>query len=138
METWRAARSIKALNAVEEAPAEVAEAAQAEAAQAEAAPAEVAPAEEAPAGNLTYAIMGLDEIDAELEEMVRAGVPRKEMRRRQVELMGPRLKVLEDAHEAWLLSEAQNNGRMPRPEEDIFLPPDTLQFFSVPARFRRQ
>ena len=63
METWRAARSIKALNAVEEAPAEVvpaevapaevAPAEVAEAAQAEAAPAEAAPAEEAPAGGGT-------------------------------------------------------------------------------------
>ena len=42
--------------------------------------------------------------------------------------MAPRLKALEGAHKAWLLSEAQKNGRLPLPEEDKFLTPDTPTF----------
>lgn len=47
--------------------------------------------------------------------------------------MALRLKELEDAHEAWLISEAQKNGRMPLPQEGKFLTPETRELFYLSA-----
>jgi hypothetical protein len=141
MESWRASKALRDratndnINTEEEALAEEA-------------PLEAAPQEEAPRveaqlavseyDNPTDAIMRMHEIDAELDIMRRAGHSRREISRRQSELMAPRLKALEDAHVAYLESKTKRGHRgIPRPEEDGFLDSESLQFFQVPARSRR-
>jgi hypothetical protein len=56
-------------------------------------------------------IMRMHEIDAELDIMQRAVRSRKEIRRRQRELMAPRLKVLENTHVAYLESKTKRTSR---------------------------
>jgi hypothetical protein len=72
--------------------------------------------------------MRMHEIDTELDIMQRAGRSRKEIRRRQRELMAPRLKVLEDTYNvAYLESKTKRaHRRIPRPEEDGFLNSESL------------
>jgi hypothetical protein len=129
MESWRAAKSLAkrarkgkadtttGVNAVEEAPVD-----------------------QHSYDNPSDAILRKHEVDAELDRLTHAGVPYKEICRREEEMMAPRYKALEDAHEAWLSSEAQKNRGIPQPQEDKFLTSGnngTLGLFSVHAKHRR-
>jgi len=93
MESWRASRSIRARTGKADTTAGVSAV-------------EEAPVDEHSYYNPSDAILRKHEVDAELDRLTRAGVPYKEIRRREEKMMAPRYKALEDAHEAWLLSEA--------------------------------